>query len=415
VIYIILITNMVISIIFYVKEKCEIPLFLALFNLMVEYRSISLMLGYSKWVEFDYEIYFVFNLDYAHKISQLILLGTSILIYSFILFFSVPRSKFYDNNQMLTDFVRSKSKTIIVGLILFSIFQLALSSSISQGYGFLAKLGNCSFVILMFMLIRSQGSGNLGFKILFFILFAGLSYVTYEPGLRFQFLGWLIPIGFYIMRNIKPLPKVALLFAGIFLVLIIFSAAGVLRYNKFEAISFKELYDKSLDRIKIADDINFIDGFIMVHQVYPKHLNHTYGLDHLGIFFRPIPRSIWPDKPLAGWVQNYYAKHGKEGVWAAGFSPTLYGVFYSEMGITGIVFFSVLWAFILGYIYKLTQLYNSDLKVFLVGILLASLIPILRSGDLPGDFAIVLMSYWPILIFVGQYNKYLKRIKSYEE
>src|SRR5687768_11373954 len=134
VIYILLITNMVISIIFYVKKKCEIPLFLALFNLMVEYRNISLMLGYSKWVEFDYEIYFVFNLDYAYKISELILLGSSVLIYSFVLFYSEPESKFYDNNQLLKDFIRSKSSIIIVGLVLFSLFQLTLSGNISLGY-----------------------------------------------------------------------------------------------------------------------------------------------------------------------------------------------------------------------------------------------------------------------------------------
>jgi hypothetical protein len=136
-------------------------------------------------------------------------------------------------------------------------------------------------------------------------------------------------------------------------------------------------------------------------------------MDHLSIFIRPIPRTIWPNKPYGSWLLNYYAKHGKKGKWAPGFSPTIYGVFYSEIGIIGIIVLSILWATFLSYIYSLTLIFHSDLRFFLTGIMLTSLIPIFRSGDLPGDISIVLMSYWPILLFVKQYNYHLKQSMPY--
>ncbi|PRY06758.1 hypothetical protein CLV24_12624 [Pontibacter ummariensis] len=407
VVYIVIAMNMVVSVIFFMKRKCEIPFFLALFNLLVEYRTISLELGYSDWVKIDYGIYFVFNLEYAYKVSELILLGTSVLIYSFILFYRSPSRVRGDSNKDLGDFIRSNSKLIIVGLAAFTVFEVVVSGLISQNYGKFAKLGISSFVILFFLLFVFNENKSNTTKLMFLVVFICLAYITYNPNIRFQFLSWMVPVGYFIVRTIKPLPKVLLLFVGLYLVLLVFSAAGVLRYKKMEALTFSELYDYSFYRMKIAEDVNFIDGFMMLHQVFPKKLDHTYGMDHIGIFLRPVPREVWPNKPLASWLQSYYAKHGMKGFWNAGFSPTLYGVFYSEMGVTGIFFFSVLWAIMLTYAYRLTQRFNSEIRAILVGILLASMIPIFRSGDLPGDFAIALMSYWPFLLFIRYYNKYL--------
>jgi len=47
------------------------------------------------------------------------------------------------------------------------------------------------------------------------------------------------------------------------------------------------------------------------------------------------------------------------------------------------------------------------------GIILASFIPILRGGDLPGIVAFIGMSYWPVFVMIYLYNKHLKRIKSH--
>ncbi len=204
--------------------------------------------------------------------------------------------------------------------------------------------------------------------------------------------------------------------AGLFAILIIFSAARVLRYTNAEArvLTMEELYEESYERMEESDDVNFIDGFMMMYQVYPRYLDYTYGFDHLNIFLRPIPRVLWPDKPLAGWFQNYQQKYGLEKT-TIGFSPTLYGVFYAEMGTEGIIVFSILWAYGLVWLYRYINQFSSDLSWLLTGVMLTAMIPIFRSGDLPGDVAIVLMSYWPIIYFVYIYKKFLKKENIHRE
>ena len=192
------------------------------------------------------------------------------------------------------------------------------------------------------------------------------------------------------------------------IVLVLFSVAGVLRNPNFWSASKTELVSESFDRIKAAEDVNFIDGFIMMYEVYPRYLDFTNGMQHLEIFLRPIPRTLWPGKPLAGWFQNYAAKYGTQQV-TIGFSPTIYGVFYTETGVSGLFIFGVFWGWLLSYLYRSFSGFASDLGPLLIGILLASLIPILRSGDLPGDFAVVLMSFWPFIIFVHRYKKFVKQ------
>jgi oligosaccharide repeat unit polymerase len=183
-----------------------------------------------------------------------------------------------------------------------------------------------------------------------------------------------------------------------------------LRYTRAaqKEMSLEDLYEESYDRMEESDDINFIDGFMMMYQVYPKYLDHTYGMDHLSILLRPIPRNLWPGKPLAGWFQNYQEKYGTQKS-TIGFSPTLYGVFYSEGGVVGIIILSVLWAYALAWTYRNFSAYKSDISYILIGVFLTALIPIFRSGDLPGDFAIVLLSYWPIILFTYKYRQFVKK------
>lgn len=407
-IYIILILNMVVAIYYYLKSGCEIPIFLALFNILVHYRIITLELGLSEFVNFDYGIDFTFNLEMAYQIAWYITIGTSVLMYVFMFVYKPSVKYFNDTDVYLKDFLALNKKYIIAGLISFTLFQLFLSNNISDGYGNLSKLANSSFILLLFLLFYFTKTTNIQLKALYLIAFLGIGYVTYSPSLRFQFLGWMIPIGYFLVNKVKPTIKLWLMVAGVFAILVIFSTAGVMRYNALSEMSAEEIYDESYERLQVSDDVNFIDGFMMMYQIYPKYLDHTYGIEHLNILFRPIPRTIWEGKPLAGWFQNYQEKYNTDRM-NVGFSPTLYGVFYAEFAVEGIVIFSVLWAIALSWMYRSLSIYRSKLSYLLIGILLTALIPIFRSGDLAGDFAIVLMSYWPIIVFVYYYKKYVRK------
>ncbi len=405
-----LFANFIVAIIYFLRKKNEIPFFLAVFNLMVEYRILALESGKSIFVFYDYGIDFIFNMEYAYIASGLITLGTSIMMYSYMLFFKTPVKSIKDNDQLLSVFVDKNKKTIIIGLCFFTLLTVALSGGNAGAYSYLTRLGNTSFILLLFLVVLF-GKKTTGFmKLIYGLLFCFLAYLTYGTALRFQFLGWIIPIGYFLVRNVKPGKKIVLAFSGIFVILIVFSLAGAMRQNSVSDLTLGQMYDLSVDRMLVADDINFIDGFMMLYQVYPKLLDYDYGLQHIAIFLRPIPRSLWPGKPLASWVRNYQAKYNNGVVLeSAGFSPTIWGVFYSEGGVVAIIIFSVFWGWFLGFLYRKFSSFKSDLSYLLIGILLASLIPVFRSGDMAGDFSIVLMSFWPIIVFVRYYKKFVER------
>lgn len=408
-IYIVLVINLVVAVLFYLQKRSEIPIFIALFNIMVQYRILSLELGTSQFVSFNYEIEFLFNFEIAYKVAELILLGSSVMMYGFIYFYKEPVKKIKDSNEYLRQFLLQRKTVIFIGLGIFTFFEIVLHDA-ANSYSYLTKLANSSFILLFFLVFVLTRVSNIQVKVVYFTVFFIIAVVSYSPELRFQFLGWMIPVGYFITRNIKPINKLWFMAAGMFAILVIFSAARVLRYTNAEArsLSVDELYEESIDRMEESDDVNFIDGFMMMYQVYPKYLDYNYGFDHLNILLRPIPRNLWPDKPLAGWFQNYQKKYGLEKS-TIGFSPTIYGVFYGEMGAEGIVIFSILWAFFFVWLYRYINQFRSDLSWLLTGILLTAMVPVFRSGDLPGDIAIVLMSYWPIIYFVREYKKFVKK------
>ncbi|ABG58150.1 hypothetical protein CHU_0867 [Cytophaga hutchinsonii ATCC 33406] len=408
-IYIVLAINLVLAIVFYLQKRCEIPIFISLFNIMVQYRILSLELGLSNFVNFNYQINFVFTLEMAYEVATLILVGSSTMQYMVMYFYKKPQKLVPDSNEYLKNFLLQRKTIIFIGLGIFTFFQIVLHN-VENSYSYLTKLANSSFILLFFMIFIVTKVSNTQIKIIYLVSFLCIAFISYSPELRFQFLGWMIPVGYFVTRNIKPINKLWFMAAGLFAILVIFSAARVLRYSNAESrsLSIDELYEESVDRMEESDDVNFIDGFMMMYQVYPKYLDYTYGFDHLNILLRPIPRNFWPDKPLAGWFQNYQKKYGLEKT-TVGFSPTIYGVFYGEMGAEGVVIFSILWAFFLVWLYRYINQFRSDLSWVLTGVLLTALIPLFRSGDLPGDVAVVLMSYWPIIYFVYKYKQFVKK------
>jgi hypothetical protein len=251
-------------------------------------------------------------------------------------------------------------------------------------------------------------------KTIFGILFFLIAMSTYSPSLRYQFLGWAIPIFVYLFRNLTPGKKVTYYTVGIVITFIFFSMAGAAREETNQNKSLSESIDTGVERILIAEDVNFIDGFVMLYQVYPQYLDFHLGVDHLAILLRPIPRSWWPGKPEGAWQQKYAQKYNLGANFVTGISPTLYGVFYGEGGTIGIVIFSILWAYAFNKIRTGTEKFDTDLQYILKGMFVSSLLPLLRSGDLPGDIAIIGMSYWPIFIFIYQYNKFVKEKKEEE-
>jgi hypothetical protein len=418
VIVFLLIILFIIACFHFIKNNDELPLILVIFNLLVLTRLFALEAGDVDWVAFDYGIIFDFDMEQAYIVSQLIFLGTAVLFISYLIFYKKREQAPVDKAAYFEEFLDKNKNIIIAGFVFFYLFKMAtgnsLGDTLGKGYGFLLTLANSAFIILLFLVFYKLKT-NILRKSIFGVLFFIVSMSTYSPGLRYQFLGWAIPIFVYLFRNLTPGKKIGYYSIGIVVTFIFFSMAGVAREEENFNKSLSENIDSGIDRILVAEDVNFIDGFVMLHQIYPQYLDFHLGTDHLGILLRPVPRAWWPGKPEGAWQQKYAQKYNLGYNFVTGISPTLYGVFYGEGGAIAIVIFSILWAFIFNKIRSKTEYYDRDLQYILKGIFLASLLPLLRSGDLPGDISIIGMSYWPIFIFIYRYNKFIKEKKEEEK
>jgi hypothetical protein len=402
----------------FIRNNDELPLILVIFNLLVLTRLFALEAGDVDWVAFDYGIIFDFDMEQAYTVSQLIFLGTSVLFIFYLIFYKKREQEPSDNSTYFEEFLDKNKNIIIAGFVFFYLFKMtagnSLGDALGKGYGFLLTLANSAFIILLFLVFYKLKT-NILKKSIFGVLFFIIAMSTYNPGLRYQFLGWAIPIFVYLFRNLTVGKKIGYYSIGIATIFIFFSMAGAAREESNFNKSFSESVDLAVERILIAEDVNFIDGFVMLYQIYPQYLDFHHGADHLGILLRPIPRSWWPGKPEGAWQQKYAQKYNLGYNFVTGISPTLYGVFYGEGGAIAIVIFSILWAFIFNKIRWAAEGYDSNLQFILKGIFLASLLPLLRSGDLAGDISIIGASYWPIFIFIYRYNKFVKERKEEEQ
>jgi hypothetical protein len=150
-----------------------------------------------------------------------------------------------------------------------------------------------------------------------------------------------------------------------------------------------------------------LDGMAFLMQVYPKLLPYSLGGEHLEILLRPIPRSLWPGKPVGGYMNKLGLFTASSGV-TVGISPTLFGDFYQEGGWPGIVICSVIYAWFAAWVIKYSASIRMIFGTLIRACLIAGCLPLLRGGDLPGIYAWIGMSLWPVLIFLWWNREFLK-------
>jgi hypothetical protein len=231
-----------------------------------------------------------------------------------------------------------------------------------------------------------------------------VAYLTFSPQLRFQFLGWISGAAIIISANFSFKKRVFLLAMMAVLGVAMFVFAGSLREDEFSEDQTPGP-QRALERVTSAADANMLDGFVMLEQVYPEMLDYTWGMDHLEILTRPIPRWLWPDKPLVGYSNQLGLYDYHSGT--TGISPSLFGSFYEEGGIFGIVLFSILYGAGLAAIMGYTMRVRPFASLIIRAVVCASLIPMLRGGDLGGGYAWIGMAYWPCFLLLWLKRKQL--------
>jgi hypothetical protein len=380
-------------------------------------RYIAVLAGKSTWVSVAYtrNIFTAMTFEKAIWALGLFFLGTMILSLAYSFFNGrAPYPDVVDDDESFTQFIREK-RGIILGLFIFfvivnSIFAGLISGNLALGnsYFLLFGMAIAGLILLAYVVYKSYNfNENFSTKVLFLILMIWGMYISYNPSLRFQFISWMVAFGILITRDYTPWQKVKYYALGGVGLLLFFTLAGVARTHSLSQLSWKESIELATERSESKSDQNMLDGFMMVLDVYPEHLNYSYGMEHLEILLRPIPRQIWAGKPLGGY-QNKLGLNNMD-LGTVGISQTIYGSFYGEGGVIGIIIFSILYGWLFVKLFRYAMRYESDMKWLLKGIIIASFIPVLRGGDLPGIVAFIGMSYWPVIILVWMYNRWLKK------
>jgi hypothetical protein len=149
---------------------------------------------------------------------------------------------------------------------------------------------------------------------------------------------------------------------------------------------------------------------VLLRQVYPRLLGYSYGGEHLEIFERPIPRAWWPDKPVGGYMNKLGLVTADTG-FTLGISPSLFGSFYQEGGLVGVVLLSIIYGFAFARLVSFSARIVPLTGLLIRGALAAAIVPLLRGGDLPGIYAWFGMSFWPcFLLLLLRRHEFFARI-----
>jgi hypothetical protein len=301
-----------------------------------------------------------------------------------------------------------KLRAVALGIICIPVSLLArrsVGAEIASGrslgfevssYVILFSLSLVGIAILIAALWKSGAFRTGGERFVASLLFVAIIYLTFQPSMRFQFLGWFVAATIILSSGLSFVRRAQVLVIGLIGAVCLFAVAGALR-NAEESTA--ELEQSAWERFAFAEDANMLDGFVLLRQVYPERLGYSHGGEHLEILERPIPRAWWPDKPVGGYMNKLGIITADSG-FTLGISPSLFGSFYQEDGLVGVVLLSIIYGFGFARLVSFSTNIVPVTGLLLRGILAAAIAPLLRGGDLPGIYAWFGMSFWPCLLIL---------------
>lgn len=252
-----------------------------------------------------------------------------------------------------------------------------------------------ALAIFLFLAWRFGALHDLTEKIAAVFLLLIISWLTFGATGRFMFLGWILGGSYIVSTRWFGLNRIPVLLIGVLVALALFGVAGAMR-NPDETTS---LAKSGVARVESGEDANMLDGLVYLMQVYPQMLPYRYGGGHLEILERPIPRALWPGKPVGGYMNKLGVFDAESGL-TVGISPTLFGSFYTEGGWVAVFLFSAAYAWVLARAVRYSSKLRPLFGILIRASLIAGLIPLLRGGDLAGIYAWLGMAFWPLLLFL---------------
>lgn len=400
----------------FLKRNDEIPLLVSGFLFYVaSYRFWAVQSGINGWVNITNFGFDAIIPDAALGALAYIVFGELTLLGAYCCFQSqvVPVLHPVFNNPAVFRWLRPK--LLLLGLSCVPLV-ISIRGSVSaqvrggkslafqvSGYLFLLPLLLIGVAILLAAIWRFGGLPKFTHKLIAGIIFFNLFNLTFRASGRFQFLGWMIAAGIVWSSTYRPWRRLVTLTAALAIALGLFGAAGAMRSVDQASSEFNQA---AWQRAFSAEDANMLDGFVLIQQVYPERLDFRFGMEHGEVLLRPIPRAIWPGKPVGGYMNKLGLIDENSG-FTLGISPSLIGSFYADGGFIAILFWSIVYGFVLARVVVWSTSLQDFFGIIVRAMLCAALVPLLRGGDLPGVYAWLGMAFWPCLLVLWLWRQQL--------
>jgi hypothetical protein len=391
-----------------VRKHDEIPLLISTVLFYVfTFRLWALLMGWTSPVDLTNFGFDPLDSKRAFEAESIAILGQTVLLSIYML---AQKRRIDVPDKLASPELLGwlKPRVVALGVICILLSLLArrsvgvqIASGKSMGfevssYLILFSLSLVGVAILIATLWKSGAFHTDGERFVASLLFVAIIYLTFQPSMRFQFLGWFVAVTIILSSGQSIVRRAQVLAIGLIGALSLFAVAGALR-NAEDPTA--ELEQSAWERFAFAQDANMLDGFALLRQVYPEMLGYSYGGEHLEILERPIPRAWWPDKPVGGYMNKLGIITADTG-FTLGVSPSLFGSFYQEGGLVGVVLLSIIYGFGFGRLVSFSTRIVPLAGLLIRGMLAAAIVPLLRGGDLPGIYAWFGMSFWPCLLFL---------------
>jgi hypothetical protein len=396
------------------RRHDEMPLLIGVVLFYVfTFRFWALLLGWASPMDLTNFGFDLLDSGTALEVESIAVLGETVLLSVYML---AQRRRIDVPDQLASPELLGwlKPRVVALGVICIFVsflarhsvgFQLASGRSMGfevSSYLILFSLSLVGVAILIAALWKSRAFQTGGERLGASLFFVAIIYLTFQPSMRFQFLGWFVAVTIILSSALSFVRRAQVLVIGLVGAVCLFAVAGALRNAEDPTV---ELEQSAWERLAFAQDANMLDGFALLRQVYPQLLDYSYGSEHLEIFERPIPRAWWPDKPVGGYMNKLGIITADTG-FTLGISPSLFGSFYQEGGMVGVVLLSIIYGFGFGRLVSFSTRIVPLAGLLLRGMLAAAIVPLLRGGDLPGIYAWFGMSFWPclLLLWLGRHD-----------
>lgn len=401
------IAMIVLSGVWLLKRNDEIPLLISSFLCYVaSYRYWAVSADINNWVNITHFGFQPITHERATIALGYIVFGEICLLGVYCLFQTkrLPALDLSWSNYAFFNWLRPK--LLLLGVLCLPLVISVRGAVFSQvqsgrslafqvsGYLYLIPLMLVGIAILLVALWKFGGLPTLWSKLLVSFILFNLFNLTFQSSGRFQFIGWIIAAGIIWSSTYRPVKRLAILTMAVVLAVSLFAAAGAMRGSARADADFNQA---AWQRAFSAEDANMLDGFVLIQQVYPDRLEFSFGMEHVEVLLRPIPRAIWPDKPVGGYMNKLGLIDADSG-FTLGISPSILGSFYAEAGLVGILFWCIVYGFTIAKIVTWSVSLQPFPSIVVRAMLAASLIPLLRGGDLPGVYAWIGMAFWPCFL-----------------